>query len=74
MNENKTVTYEEFHRLHRQCPMCGSEHLSTTYVGIVKWSNKDYVDNVNTRKCSCGWAGKTTEMTSPELNNGGSHE
>ena len=55
---------KEYHDNHKRCPICGSEHHSTTLVGyILNMNDKESYKDRNSIECiACGFKGITHDL------------
>lgn len=60
---NGFITREEWNKLHKLCPICKTNKIIHSLIGIPDNCDKNYHDNVNTAGCTkCGWSGKVMDL------------
>lgn len=63
MNNQIYNTIDEYYEDHECCPQCGSNELSSTYVGYIFYKDRPFKEeNIRRCGCGCGWEGITHDL------------
>lgn len=56
------LSRDQFDELHKRCPECKSKKYTTTLIGYVEYSDKDYEDHNDITCVECGFEGTTMDL------------